>query len=574
MIVLSPRWRAAGLLVFCLAVYNANLRTIGSYDSLAASTIPFQIWWGHGLNLDRFATVPANIGYSMVRSRSGHIVSAYPIVTPLLVTPLYAPLRLLPHFDADRMSERARLLAEKVAASIVAALSVAIFYLTLRRIAREKVALGMALVYAFATATWVISSQALWQHGAAELFLTGALYLLLDPRPAGWRAAGLGLLGGLLTANRPQDVFFAVAIALIVLRRSRRAAWPLVAAAGAMAVLLLVYNEHHFGNLLGGYPQIQIGQTHLPELFHRPYFDEIAALLVSNRGLLFFCPFFLALVAVRGSALASAAFDRWALGGAVVALIVFMSCVPSLSAGICYGPRYTADALPILCLLLADAWERMRRPARALFLAAVGYAVGLQIIGAFYYPAGNVRAKGTIWQIDPSQPVVSWRHGPASPHYLILLAPGKVCAPLPPPHQQGEVRWVAAPPAVAWPATATLPIEVAVTNGGPARWTSFGGNYGRWAVRLLVDWQPLQGPAKQLGPAPFLTDFWLRWRLRPHETTTRRLEVTAPPLPGTYRLTVEPAQPTGATWARFSHAGAVPAAAIVTVTPRGSIVRW
>ncbi len=43
------------------------------------------------------------------------------------------------------------------------------------------IALLLTLAYAFGTTTWVIGSQALWQHGMAELLVIGALSLLTVP---------------------------------------------------------------------------------------------------------------------------------------------------------------------------------------------------------------------------------------------------------------------------------------------------------------------------------------------------------------------------------------------------------
>ena len=66
---------------------------------------------------------------------------------------------------------------EKLSASLVAALSAALLYRLLRRRAAPPVALLLTLAYAYGTTTWVISSQALWQHGMAELLVIGALLL-------------------------------------------------------------------------------------------------------------------------------------------------------------------------------------------------------------------------------------------------------------------------------------------------------------------------------------------------------------------------------------------------------------
>src|ERR1700753_1547662 len=85
-----------GLLLglLCLLVYNANLRTIGTGDSLPARYQPFALWRFGTLRLDpiRDATREGHPGaYWIVDGRSGHPVSLYPVVLPVLVAPLYLP---------------------------------------------------------------------------------------------------------------------------------------------------------------------------------------------------------------------------------------------------------------------------------------------------------------------------------------------------------------------------------------------------------------------------------------------------------------------------------------------------
>ncbi|HLX09380.1 MAG TPA: hypothetical protein VKY89_16125, partial [Thermoanaerobaculia bacterium] len=118
----APRWRLAGIFLLCLVVYNANLRTIASFDSLAASLLPFQLVRGGGLTLDRYGSLPHEIGYSLIQARDGHWVSVYPLFTPLLVTPLYLPTLAAVHLrHGEPPRERERQGMEKQAASSVAA---------------------------------------------------------------------------------------------------------------------------------------------------------------------------------------------------------------------------------------------------------------------------------------------------------------------------------------------------------------------------------------------------------------------------------------------------------------------
>ena len=65
---------------------------------------------------------------------------------------------------------------EKLAASLLAAIASVLMFLVLRR-EGIRWALPLALVFAFGTDTWMISSQALWQHGSGELLVALALLL-------------------------------------------------------------------------------------------------------------------------------------------------------------------------------------------------------------------------------------------------------------------------------------------------------------------------------------------------------------------------------------------------------------
>ena len=115
----------AAVFLFALIVYNANLRRIGAFDTVASSLLPFNLWEGRGLLLDTLAAgTPRIAGYSIVPSRTGHLVSLYPIATPLLVTPLYVPW---PIFKSEGIVQKVGVwvpIMEKYAASVLTAASV------------------------------------------------------------------------------------------------------------------------------------------------------------------------------------------------------------------------------------------------------------------------------------------------------------------------------------------------------------------------------------------------------------------------------------------------------------------
>src|SRR5712692_7157518 len=78
----------------CLLVYNANLRSIGTGDTLPARYLPFGIWRYGSVLLDpiRGAASEGHAQpYWIVNGRAGHSLSLYPVVLPVLVAPLYLP---------------------------------------------------------------------------------------------------------------------------------------------------------------------------------------------------------------------------------------------------------------------------------------------------------------------------------------------------------------------------------------------------------------------------------------------------------------------------------------------------
>src|ERR1700688_709533 len=90
--------RAAVLLaVAAFVIYNVNLRTIATGDSLPARFIPFAIWKAGTVRLDPVLEATRQkhaSSYWILPARDGGHASMYPIVAPLLVTPLYAPAAL------------------------------------------------------------------------------------------------------------------------------------------------------------------------------------------------------------------------------------------------------------------------------------------------------------------------------------------------------------------------------------------------------------------------------------------------------------------------------------------------
>ena len=440
-----PRW-AAPLLVgaLCLLVYNANLRTIGAGDTLSARyqplillhdrTLAFDgtnaslVAHGHPLSVPT-SPAGANAGvdflqppaYWVIRRGDGRLVSVYPVVAPLLVAPLYLPAVWLldregwhqPHID--RVAE----IMEKVSASMLAAVASLLMFVVLRREGNPW-ALPLALVFAFGTDTWMISSQALWQHGSGELLITLALLLSLS-RATPLRTGLLGFVCVLIAANRPPDALIAGAFALAALwSRKRGVVWLLAGAVLPLAALLY-YNLAFIGDVGGGYALAE-SEGGVP-FWHLGLLGLPGPLISPTHGLLVFCPF-LVFVAVGLRQRLRNASSRPLAVALCVAVIgqVLVYSQADWRAGTSWGPRWLTDLLPIMIWMLAPAPLVLRARARAVLVVLMVAAIGVQAIGAFWYThasderifAGNPGSFSGAWNPSNTPFIVELEHPPAS----------------------------------------------------------------------------------------------------------------------------------------------------------------
>ncbi len=434
------RTAAAALLLglLCLLVYNANLRWIGAGDTFPARYLPLGIWRHGTLELDPVARLvahghpsaetwseppgPGNPGtffepwaYWMIETRRENLASMYPIVTPVLVAPLYLPAvaylraRGWQPWQVDWVAT----IMEKLSASLLAALTVVIVYRLLQREA-GRWALPLAVAFAFGTNTWMISSQALWQHGTGELLVALALLLATSTlTPA--RCAALGAVCVAMAANRPPDALIAAAIALYAAWAVRRtAAWL---AAGALVPLALVvaYNLQVTGSVFGGY-----GTVEAPGFLEHPLWAGLAGLLASPmRGLFAFSPFllFVPLGLVRRLRTPGTRLLAALLAAAVVGQLVLYAKA-DWRAGFSWGPRWLTDILPILMWMLAPAPLLLRTPARIALVATMAASIAVQTIGAFWYTGASDQplyagADGWMrraWQVANAPVAAELRH--------------------------------------------------------------------------------------------------------------------------------------------------------------------
>lgn len=425
----SWRWDLAICLLLGLVfflIYNANQRSMGAADTYPARYLPLSILKHHSLTLDPIVSlvaqgreVPAGkstTAFWMIKSSTGSIVSLYPIVTPVVVAPLYLPAVAYldaKGWDLQRVDFVARIM-EKLCASLIASLSAMLLYLLLRRRSPPATAALLTIAYALGTTTWVISSQALWMHGLGGLLVVALLYLLTGPCTP-LRALGAGLFCALLACNRQPDTILAAGFALYAIRwAGGRFPWFLGAALVPVG-LVLAYNLLVVGHIVGGYGLLPPKSTGVSQFGEDTLFGIGVLLFSPVYGLFVFSPFLLFVPLFLISVLREPS-SRWltlAAGGALVLQMLFYSA-SHWEQGLSWGPRYLTESIPILMWMLPPVLERLRTTGRVVFGLTCVVAVAIQSVGAFCYTGKTFGAamaaygpivtreawKQLVWDID------------------------------------------------------------------------------------------------------------------------------------------------------------------------------
>jgi hypothetical protein len=281
-----------------------------------------------------------------------------------------------------------------IASAVAATLAVLVMYRVLRLLLSESRALLGSALFAFGTATWTVSANALWAHGIDQLVISVSLLAMANQR---YVIAGLSLAYGILT--RPHLAVVAFVFGVGEAARLRRLGPVLkIGLSSSLGVLaLLAYNVVIFGQvtlLVGVYS----GRTETasetvsagPSDFGLSYLTAVAGTLTSpSRGLLVMSPALLLLL--PGLKRAWFAGEPWvreaALGGAL-----YMA-VQLLGNGFSGGSYFFSYRLPLEWLtlslpLLALAWRewtcerRWRRVTFAVLslLSVFQHAVGALLV--------------------------------------------------------------------------------------------------------------------------------------------------------------------------------------------------
>ena len=394
-----------------VAIYAANTRNLGSYDTVPTTWMLLTLVRGEGVYLDRFRPMMHDANRVLpvfVRPWRNHVLSRYPTAPAILAQPLVLPQvaildRLRPGWDRiPKLATRECEQMAKRSMSVVVSLAAVILYRLLIGLGLRRAALPATLAAALGSNLWTVGSQAMWQHGPAAFALTVTIALLL-PRPVPrWRLILAGIATAFLFSSRLIDGLFTVVIVLWLAQTQPRGLFWYLPAPILGAIMLLSYNITYFGEFTGG--QAELEQLHrdihrLPGPWSGNMIEGALGTLVSpGRGLFIYTPW-VALTLLAAPLVVRRLASHRLVGWLLLALVPYFLLLSKYAVwwgGHSFGPRYWTDVIPLLAILLAFEleWAIDRSPLlTGLFAITITLGIAVQLIGAYCFPSS--------WNFEP-----------------------------------------------------------------------------------------------------------------------------------------------------------------------------
>ena len=409
---------AASLFVLSLGLYLSVSRPYWSGDTLPAAYLPLSILDHGTLYLNYYPSLynaaatkafphnPNGTPYYLIL-QNGHYVSSYSPWSAFLAVPVYAvPLLSGVHTSRTQVLQWAR-----ITASLITALSVVVLFFALGELVPIGWAAVIAIVYAFGTTAFSVTSQAMWEHGPSALFLTlGLLFLVKGEKDESALPYG-GLSFSIAVMMRYTDALIALVVALYILHKHRRILGRYLLLSSFPAFLIFAYNHWYLGSVFQtGY--FQATPSAITQLRATPLWQGLAGVLFSPaRGLFVYSPIFLLSLLGLGWIWRNGPIFFRYLAVGMMGIIVICSKWFMWWGGYCYGPRLLADIAPLLCSLLYPLGRIMRkRVALALsFVLLVSVSFGMNAIGAYWYNS-QWDIQADVWK-NPTR-LWSWENSP------------------------------------------------------------------------------------------------------------------------------------------------------------------
>ena len=558
------------LFAICLLVFNLNLRLPGRGDSTPTSLLPFSIALDHSIKLNRFydwfkEQTPYLYFFSV---KDSQVYSSYPIALPVMITPLYLPVIVglkVKNWTIENIIYLASVM-EKIIASLIASLSVVLFFCFLKKIVNQKLSLLLSIIFAVGTSTWSIASQALWQHGPSQLMIISSLFYLKSSFEDENLPNTLlsGLFAALSVAVRPSNIIFLMVSygCLLFKKWSKRRVLLYSIFPIFVGGLLAYYNYSIFHDIRGYYSDQGYNS------FDGDFLAGLAGVLVSpSRGLFIYTPIFIFIIGgiyiwfKEGRKFIPVLYTLSLI--CVVLHIMLISKFKIWWGGYVYGPRYFTDVLPFLLILLIPSLSYISRQflVKAIFTLFILVSIFVQIIGTFYphgrwndFPVGVYRDLNRLWDWKDPPILRRFLAGPELGIHLKLLGLSK---PLHEKDFKVNYGFVTGPKEIVKGSGKIF--QVTITNQSERSWYNVG--YGTNSINLSYHWYDRKGNMiiwdGHRSKLPII--------VKPNELIKTDLFVAAPNQTGMYILKIDLVQE-GVSW--FSSKGCEPLEIYIKIVPQ------
>ncbi len=409
--------------LLCMLVYIGNATFVNpSGDSVPTSVLPFSLLIHHNFYVGRYIVQPHQPIPYYIHAFRNHFISGSPIGAAITSIPIYAAYLLF----GGHPGAVAGASLGKVSAVLISGISVVWLYWVMTRLSVSRLTrLIFTVLYGLGSETMSISSQGLWQHGPAQLWIVAFLFFVTtiysDDATKKWFYVGAGVAVGMLLLSRPVDLVLIVPF-LLLCRQGRifRSIWITIISFLPFLVLNMVYDYHFFGHILStGYGSASTEAS----LFSFPLIPGLMGNLFSpSKGLFVFMPWTLVSFAwlrhLRSKRFTDSVYLPALLS--FIPYIILYALFYQWPAGYSYGPRYMSDVLPILTLLGAGYasayWDVNWTPRKASTFAVLtsfvaAWSIGVQLLGTYVESGGawNAAARpntfmSPLWAARGSQP--------------------------------------------------------------------------------------------------------------------------------------------------------------------------
>jgi hypothetical protein len=414
----SKRTASAALFAvvwFCYAPGN-----LGCADSMWSIPTAVSLLDHGDADLDEYLPILRESQFAFIHPIGGHYYTMYPFATSIMAMPAIVALRpvasaIVRHAPASWKRLEAAVSSSGcapvdgepvialrswtehvVASAIVAATAVIIFLIAAESLPLGP-AIGVALLFAFATSSWSSASRVLWQHAPSMLILSLALLLQLR----GARGFWIGVLLGFGYVVRPTNAIpLAAAAGWILMSRPREAPEFLF---GVLAALLPFAwsNQVIYHAWL---PPYYTPGFYKPNAFKG---EALAGVLISpNRGLLVFSPIFALVPAgllLKARARQLSILDLSLAGCIALHWVAISTTNAGWWGGASYGPRLFTDVVPYLVYFLIPVVAFVTSAdggARAMTAAAIGV---LAVVSVAMHAQGALNPAAPLWNVFPTR---------------------------------------------------------------------------------------------------------------------------------------------------------------------------